>query len=213
MKEYLVPTPVIDYHHASIQSFIKRFDERKVSKELAIDVFYSTRDGFPYYPYYIDFSINGSKASNLTQKKKGHCIDKALFFIACCRALHIPARIGLAKVKNHIATEKLEEYLRSNIMIPHGYAEIYVEKKWIKVTPAFNKELCKRLAVSPLDFDGENDCLFQAYDSEGKTFMTYIEDYGVFPDFPISLAKNLFKMHYPHLSPEKGDLYSFYSRS
>ena len=74
------------------------------------------------------------------QKEDGHCIDKAVLLIALARAADIPARLCLAKVRNHIATGKLEEKIGTNILVPHGYVELWLEGQWVKVTPAFNKE-------------------------------------------------------------------------
>ena len=129
-----------------------------------------------------------------------------MILIALLRALGIPARLHLAKVQNHIGVERLVEKLGTTELAPHGFIEIQLDNKWVKATPAFNKSLCEMLRVEPLDFDGVNDSIFQAYDG-GKKFMDYLEDYGHFEDLPFEFIVNVFTTHYGHLDikiPETG---------
>ena len=53
--------------------------------------------------------------------------------------------------------------------------------------------------MEPLEFDGENDSYLQAFDSEGRLFMEYLEDYGHFEDVPLDFMINNLKAHYPHI--------------
>jgi len=68
-----------------------------------------------------------------------------------------------------------------------------------KATPAFNKELCKKLNVGVLDFDGENDAIFQPFSEDGGKFMEYTHEYGEFDDLPYELMLQEFKKYYGHL--------------
>ena len=52
---------------------------------------------------------------------------KAILLAACARHCRIPARIGLADVRNHLATPRLLEALRSEVFAMHGYTELYLE--------------------------------------------------------------------------------------
>ena len=118
-------------------------------------------------------------------------MEKSIILIACLRALGIPARLHLEKVKNHIAVERLTEKFGSNELTPHGMVNVYLDKKWLKMSPAFNKSLCVKLNVEPLDFDGENNSFLQQYNSEGSRFMEYVDDYGYFDDVPLEfMIKN-----------------------
>ena len=78
----------------------------------------------------------------------------------------------------------------------HGAAELYLDARWLKTTPAFNASLCKYLGVAPLEFDGLNDSIFQQYDGQGNVFMTYLHDYGAFPDMPYQLYLRELRAHY-----------------
>ena len=138
-------------------------------------------------------------ASTITKKTEGHCIDKAILLIACYRALGIPSRIHLAKVSNHIATERLEKVISTNELTPHGLVDVFVNDQWVKCSPAFNKELCDMYNVDVLEFDGTKDSVFQEYNRDDDLFMSYLEDYGSFEDVPLEFIKNNFKENYPKL--------------
>ncbi len=205
LEHFLSPAFFINSDHPNIKKLAKEIvKDTKDKKQQAILLYYYIRDMFKYNPYNIHLHPTHSQASNIIQrnKKEGHCIDKAIVLCACARALEIPSRLHFANVRNHIGTEKLEEYLKTNLLVFHGYMEFYLDDKWVKATPAFNKELCDKLNVATLEFDGEHDSIFQEYDKTGGTFMTYEHDYGVFHDFPLDLFLKEIKTYYSHLFEE-----------
>lgn len=199
-KESLQETKSLDYTNQAIQDFAQQHtSETQSPKEKALSIYYAVREHLRYNPYYIEFTAEALKASTIVQKTDGHCIDKAILMIACCRAIGIPARLGLAKVRNHIGTARLEETIGTNVLVPHGYVAVYINDQWVKATPAFNKGLCDKLGVAPLDFDGVNDSLFQEYDNNGGQFMEYLEDYDTFEDVPVDFIFKKMKETYPKL--------------
>ena len=171
--------------------------------ERAVIIYYAVRDGFNYNPYDIDLRGEAMKASSLLKRNYGYCVEKACLLAACARVAGIPSRLGFAKVRNHIGTEKLEEILKTNVLVFHGFTELFLEGKWVKATPAFNKSLCEKLKVESLDFNGTADSVFQPYNKEGGQFMEYLHDYGTFDDVPYELFISELKKHYPHLFTEK----------
>ncbi len=200
MDKYLAESFIFDYKSEEIQELIKEFNTYELSdKEKAIALYNKIRDGWYYKPDHISFNPDFLKSSNIYKKPYGHCIDKSVLLVSGLRGLGIPARLHLAKVKNHIAVESLTEWLGTNELTPHGMVDIYLDGKWLKASPAFNKELCIKCKVDPLDFDGENDSLFQEYDKEDNQFMEYIEDYGSFDDIPVEFMMENMRAHYPKL--------------
>ncbi|GAB4231164.1 MAG: transglutaminase family protein [Ekhidna sp.] len=200
MQAYLTETYYFNYNHPAFQRLIVSVKSEKVSlKDQAINWYLKVRDGWWYDPYQISFKKEALKASFIAGKKSGHCIDKAILYITGARALGIPARLHLAKVKNHIAVERLVEKFGTNELTPHGYAEVFLENKWVSATPAFNQELCHKIGVSPLEFDGEHDSIFQQYSENGEDFMEYLEDYGTFDDVPIDFIRKNMEENYPKL--------------
>jgi len=162
-------------------------------------LYHAIRDGWRYDPYRIDLRPEAMKASALLTRDHGYCIEKANLLAAAARSLGIPARLGFANVKNHIGTEKLEKLLKTNLMVFHGFTELYLNGKWVKATPAFNKQLCKKLSVKPLDFNGRDDSIFQQYAADGSRFMEYVHNYGHFADVPRDLFIQELRKYYPHV--------------
>ncbi|QKX07047.1 transglutaminase family protein [Aquimarina sp. TRL1] len=200
IEVYLQPTRYIDYRTDEIQQIVGAFLNQSYSqKEIAIQLYLTVRDQWRYNPYHLSFTENAYKASTIAVKKEGHCVDKSILLIACLRAVGIPARIHLAKVKNHIAVERLTEKFGTNEITPHGMVNLFLEGSWVKVSPAFNKELCYKCNVPPLDFDGKKDAIFQQYDNTGNLFMEYLDDYGHFEDIPTEFIFENFKANYPHI--------------
>lgn len=160
------------------------------------------RDGIWYDPWRISFQAESLRASRTLEDQRGHCVAKSILFAAGCRAMGVPAVVGFARVRNHLATESLEKKLGTNVLQPHGYAAFWNGERWVKCTPVFNAELCARLGVPSLGFSAIEDTLLQAYDTQGGTFMTYEEDFGLFCEVPIEKLRSWFTSAYPHIDPE-----------
>lgn len=204
MDEFLRSDDIFLTDSADIQDYISEFKDADDSDlEKALRLYLKIRDGIRYDPFNINLEFGKYSVENIISEKRGHCVDKAVLFITCCRALRIPSRLGLSKVKNHIGTSKLEALLKTNALVPHGYAEAFVSGKWSKCTPAFNKELCDRLNVPPLEWNGRDDSVFQSFSQSDNQFMEYIEDYGTYSEMPTELIVDLMKKEYPHMF--KGD--------
>lgn len=199
---YLKPAKCVDSDASSIRFYAQQMTkELNTKKQKAIALYYAVRDGWQYYPYEVTLDERKLKASHVLNResKRGHCIDKACLLAALVRTIGIPSRLCFGSVINHIGTGKVEKLLKTNVLAFHGYVELFLEGKWVKATPAFNKELCERLNVAPLEFDGKTDSLFQEYDQQQGKFMEYIEEYGHFDDIPIELMAQTFIRYYPHL--------------
>jgi transglutaminase-like putative cysteine protease len=197
-QNYLRETSFLDFTATEIQHFLSDLPATISQKDRAIQLYIKVRDGFLYDPYHLDLRPNALKASTIVKKKRAWCVEKAILLAACLRSFEIPSRLGFGIVKNHIGVEKLVSYLRKEEIVFHGFVEVYLDGKWVKCTPAFDKRICRISGVTPLEWDGENDSLFQEF--EGNTrFMEYIDFYGVFDDVPIDLMQSEMKKHYPHL--------------
>jgi transglutaminase-like putative cysteine protease len=186
-KMYLTATSIIDSDATSIiayaQTVIENSGKDPVSKAMCL--YYAVRDGIWYDPYTPFYRPEHYRSSIVLKRGRAFCIGKASLLCALGRACDIPSRVGFADVHNHLATKQLIEYLGSNIFSYHGYVEFFLNGKWVKATPAFNKELCRKAKVTPLEFNGREDCIFQPYNEEKKLFMEYINDYGTYADIPV----------------------------
>ena len=196
--DYLKETEYLDFNHRSIQKLIADFKNGAgTPMEKAEGIYVYIRDGWKYNPYHISLNPKNYKASTIAEKSEGHCVEKAVLLAACLRGMGIPARLRFAKVTNHIAVERLTERFGTNILTPHGMVDVFLENRWVKATPAFNRELCEKCNVAPLEFDGSEDSVFQEYNGDGKKFMEYLEDYGHFDDVPLAFLMNNLQENYP----------------
>jgi len=153
--------------------------------EKAVKLYYAVRDGIWYDPYSPFYLPEHYRASAVLKRGRGYCVPKASLLCAVGRACGIPTRLGFADVRNHLATRQLIEFFGSDIFVYHGFVEFYLEGKWVKATPAFNRELCLKHKVAPLEFNGHEDSIFHEYNEEKKQFMEYMAFHGTYDDIPL----------------------------
>lgn len=211
MKEFLRETSFLNFNDPSFDEFTSAIDSSKSSKEIALQLYFHVRDSFLYDPYHLDLRKDALKASNVLRKKRAWCVEKATVLAACARKFNIPSRLGYSIVTNHIGIEKLSRYLLKDEIVFHGYVEMFLDNKWVKCTPSFDKNICRLMDVEPLNWNGEADSMFQGF-KKGKKYMEYVYFYGEFEDVPIELMNAEMKKHYPHLFTEKFETkeFSFY---
>ncbi|MBS4729309.1 transglutaminase domain-containing protein [Mycobacterium sp. SM1] len=150
-------------------------------------LFLAVRDNIWYDPYSADDDADHYRASYIASVTRAYCVPKAVLLTAAARAAGIPARLGFADVRNHLQTDTLRTRMGgTDVFVYHGYAELFVNSRWVKATPAFNAELCARFGVPPIAFDGEHDALLHPYDAEGRQHMEYLHDRGWYADLPFA---------------------------
>ncbi len=199
MNEFLRPARYIDSDHPAVVAFARKNSSGKTDTERAVALYYAVRDGIRYNPF-LDFSREETfQASRCITAGERFCIGKAALLAACARAAGIQARVGFADVKNHLTTPALRERMGTDLFVYHGYAELLLEGKWVKATPAFNVELCRRFRVKPLEFDGREDSIFHPFDEEERRHMEYLRDRGSHADVPVALIMQTFREVYPVL--------------
>ena len=201
MEQYLKNTFFIDHESDAIRAFVANIDFSKAQTDVekAVRLYYAVRDGFRYNPHNISLQPEDFRASIQVQRAEGHCIDKATILAAAARAIGVPSRLGFANVTNHIGTEKIEKVLGINVLVFHGFTELYLGGRWVKATPAFNAALCEKLDVEPLEFNGKEDSVFQQFSRTGNRFMEYLHNYGSFDDLPFDQMIGEWKKYYPKL--------------
>ena len=184
---YLTPTHMIDSDHPVIREYAMRTVGSSLDPvDRAIKLFRAVRDDIRYDPYSPFYLAEHYQASWVFQRGRSFCVPKASLLCALGRAWGIPSRVGFATVCNHLATRQLLDFMGSDLFVYHGFVEFYLERKWVKATPAFNRELCWRHGVDPLEFNGREDALFQPFNSRNEKFMDYLEYTGTYADIPVS---------------------------
>jgi len=202
---FLHATPTIDFNSAAVQEFVvANSAATSTDLERAKSLYYAVRDQIRYDPYTASHNPDDYSASHTLQAGRGWCVTKAILYAACCRAVGIPARLGYADVRNHLSTANLRRQMGTDIFYWHGYTDVYLKRKWVKATPAFNIALCKKFRLQPLKFDGLEDSIFHPYDLDGRQHMEYLNYHGEFADLPFELMFNDFARFYPGFPVAKG---------
>jgi transglutaminase-like putative cysteine protease len=194
---YLTATEIIDSNHKTIQDCAVRIvhsDEEPI--EMAKKLYVAVRDDIRYDPYAPFYLPEHYRASYVLRRGRSFCVPKASLLCALGRACGIPSRVGFATVRNHLATKQLIDFIGSNLFVYHGFVEFYLEGKWVKATPAFNRDLCIRHKVAPLEFNGREDSILQAYNLENQKFMEYVEFHGVYTDIPVDIILRAWQKAY-----------------
>lgn len=196
-QQYLEPTEFIQSDWPEIVAFAqKTVSGAATPREKAVRLYLAVRDGIYYDPYRIEPRREAFYASTILRQGYGYCVTKAVMLAALLRSQGIPTRLHFADVRNHLTTERLKKLMKTDIFYYHGYNDVFLDDRWLKVTPTFNLSLCEKFKVQPLDWDGTSDAVFQPFDLEGRRHMEYINDRGSFADLPYEAIVENFINHY-----------------
>jgi transglutaminase-like putative cysteine protease len=196
-SRYLQSGDFVNSDNAEVMAFThETIDGIHGDVERILKLFYRIRDEVIYDPYVPMGKRSSYTASDCLKERRGWCVPKVALLVATARVSGIPARCGYADVRNHLATQKLLEATGSDIFCWHSYADLFLEGRWVKATPAFNKSMCEKFGLKPLDFDGYNDSLFHEYDQSGNRHMEYLNDRGTYFDVPFDEIVATFREQY-----------------
>ena len=154
--DYLQPTRFIDSGEPAVRAFAQDAVKGIAGdKARAIALYYAVRDGVAYDPYLDYTEPDVFRAGAVLAGRRGFCAGKSSLLAASARAVGIPARVGFADVRNHLNSKRLRELVEGDTFFWHSYTEIKIDGAWVKCTPAFDRELCARARIAPLEFDGD----------------------------------------------------------
>jgi len=199
LKQYLQNDTFFNQNHHEISSWLKMV-KGSGERAKAVSIYYLVRDGIKYDPFTLLDGAKSLSSDYCLDNKAAYCIPKASLQIALSRACNIPSRLGLADVRNHLSTPKLDELLKNEVFTMHAYVEQFIEGKWVKSTPAFNKELCDLVNIKPLEFDGLNHSLFHQFTTDGKKHMEYLKEHGQYAAMPTAFINQNCEFYYSHLN-------------
>ncbi len=194
---------LIDSSHPRIATFVAGAAGTGSDRDKALRLYYAVRDGLRYDPYNTPMKREAYRASTTLAAGHGYCVNKAGLLAAACRAAGIAARVGYADVKNHMTTKRLSELMGSDVFYYHGYTEVWLDGRWIKATPAFNKELTEKFGLKPLEWDGVSDSIYHPFDLSGRRHMEYLAYRGVFADIPFDEIRDAFRHYYPRMTRQQ----------
>ena len=191
LEEYLKPTFTIESASDLIRAkACDLTDGQKDTKEKAISLFYFVRDQISYNMYVPNCLLEDFRASIIFQRGDGYCVQKAVLLTALARATGIPARLGFADVLNHMLPKRIVDMRGTNILLYHGFTELYLGERWIRATPAFDINMCTKYRIIPVEFNGKDDAKFHPNTKDGKPHIEYVKEHGHFPEVPIAEILN-----------------------
>jgi transglutaminase-like putative cysteine protease len=205
-EAYGRPGELIDADHPKIVAYSRRVAGEGDDRKKALRLYYAVRDELRYDPYNTPMKREAYRASATLAAGHGFCINKAGLLAAVCRASGIPARVGYADVRNHMTTRRLSELMGSDMFYYHGYAELWLDGRWVKATPAFNRELTEKFGLKPLDWDGVADSIYHPFDLSGRRHMEYLAYRGVFADIPFDEIRGAFRHYYPRMTRQQEEM-------
>lgn len=196
----------VDVDHPAVRRFVDAvlseagLDSSASDTSRAVALFTAVRDRYRYDPYSISRDPDDYRAGAVAGGSQSWCVPKATLLTAAARAVGIPARVGFADVKNHLQSQRLRERMGTDLFLWHGYSVLWLGDRWLKVSPAFNRELCERFGTRVLEFDGRSDALLHEFDNNGHRHMEYINHRGVYRDIPLVPIFATFDRYYPDLA-------------
>ena len=195
---WTAPTWFLDSDSPAVQEYADRaVGSLTDPTDRAVALFHAVRDGIRYDPYDTSHDPEHYRASSVASSEANWCVPKAVLLTATARCCGIPARLGFADVRNHLSSEKLSARMGTDLFAWHGYSELLLGDRWFKLSTAFNIELCERFGVKTLDFDGSDDALMHAYDTDGNRHMEYVNQRGSYDDLPLDAILEDFEKIYP----------------
>lgn len=198
-EEALRATPFIDCDSAPIRQFATSHAGSGSDRMKAVNLYYAVRDAVRYDLRYFAVERDSFVASSCLASEGSFCVPKAVALAAVARAVGIPARIGFADVRNHLAPPRVSELMGTDVFRWHANTLLWLDGTWVKATPAFDRSFCERFDVAPLDFDGRTDSVFQPFDAGGRRHMEYVLEHGIFADMPFAAFRDEMVASYPRL--------------
>lgn len=200
LQPYLAPTWFVQSDAPQIVSLAEEIVGPATDDvDRACRLFYAVRDGIRYDAYDIRVTRESLRATHVLESGRSWCVPKSVLLAALCRAVGLPCRLCYANVRNHMATKKLLDHIGTDIFYYHGFNEIYLRSRWVKATVSFNRTLCEKARLAPLDFDGVHDSIYHPFDLAGRRYMEYLHDYGPFADVPYDDLVAKFAEVYPRV--------------
>ncbi len=186
MERYLKCTEIIDCDNDTIKKQAQLVvNNLSTDREKAVALYYFVRDEVKHNPYAPAASAEDHKASWTLERGNGQCQHKSALLTALCRVVGIPARVGYVDIRDHLLSEKFRQMVGGdNLLIQHGYAELYINGEWLHVSSAYDLATCDKGGFVPVDFDGTRDAKDSPLDKEGRPHIEHVTDHGNFDDFP-----------------------------
>src|ERR1043165_4728530 len=148
MTPYLAPGKFVDSDHPHVIAYARQHAGDTSDPVAAVlRLYLAVRDGIIYDPYVDLADPQNFRASGVLAAGRAFCIGKSCLFAAAARVIGVPSRMGFADVRNHLTSKRFYEKIKTDKFTWHSYMELYLNGRWVKATPAFDKALCDRVGI------------------------------------------------------------------
>jgi transglutaminase-like putative cysteine protease len=201
MQDYLQADWNFDFYHPAMIKLCQSLTEGCSSdSEKAVRLFYYVRDNCHYNMYATTGKREAYQSSAILTSGQGWCLQKAILLTSLARAAGIPGRLILVSIRNHKSPPEAVEMMGTNLFFPHAYNYLYLNGKWVKAAATFDREICERIKVPAVEFDGEHDAILSPQDLNGQPYIEYVDEYGCFATVPWKLILENARQVYGDLS-------------
>ena len=199
---HLASTAFLDADHPRVLAWAReQCAGAHTATERAVRLFLAVRDGIRY-TVRVDFSDpDAYRASATLARKDGFCVPKSVLLAAAARAMGIPSRLHFADLRNRLVPGDLRALMRTDLFAYHGYVELELGGRWLKMTPSFDLRTCERQGIVPVEFDGRSDALLHPTNVDGIPQFEYVRDLGTRDDLPLDEITRALERVYPHYDP------------
>ena len=195
MERHLRCTEFIDWDAESVKTKAEALTRKlQTDKEKAVALYYFVRDEIKHNAYAPLYDRERYKASVILETGNGFCQQKAILLVALARAVGIPARLGFVDMLDHRLSPSFRQMIGGVNRLPfHGYAELFIDGRWVHASPAYDLDICRKKRFAPVEFDGINDAKDSPYDLDGNPHIEHLKYHGPYEDFPWDEVLNYYR--------------------
>lgn len=214
MDRYLQQTPILDFHHPSIQQLINERGWLALPDKERIQAAYLFVKDEILFGYNETDNI---KASAVLADGYGQCNTKSTLFMALLRALNIPCRIHgftIDKALQKGAISGIWYWLAPNNIL-HSWVEVHYNGNWYNLEGLILDKAYLNCLQTRFNAQANNFCGYGAYtenlnapQTDWNENDTYIQKLGINNDFGLfDDPDSFYKQHQQKLSPIKAWVY------
>jgi transglutaminase-like putative cysteine protease len=195
---FLAPTAFLDCDSPVIAAAAEKITSSCAdAAEKGAALFAFVRDTVRYNPYVNFLDEKVYRSSAVIAGESTFCVPKAILLASLARAAGIASRLRFADIRNHLLPQKMKDLLQTDIIYGHGFAELFIDGRWLKATPAFDRALCEDQGFILTEFTGHDHAVFPSHDLRGRKHIDYVEYSQAFDDFPFQWLTSYYLEKYP----------------
>lgn len=188
LTAYLEPTEAVDSADSVVVALARDLAGSLADPaQKARRLFEHAREAIRYDPFSPFFLMEHYRAGAIIARGGGYCVQKAVVLAALARAAGIPAKLTFADIVNHLVRGRIVEIIGTNLFVYHGYVEVRLGGRWVKLAPTFERSLCEQMGYPLVEFDGVHDAVHPPTDAKSRPFVEYVRHHGSFADVPLRM--------------------------